>query len=86
MIMHLLIVTLQIFLQFIGVIVIVCTVNQFLLIPSAILGILFYFVRRFYLETARSVKRLEGIARSPVFSHLSTSLYGLTTIRYSFLD
>ena len=30
---------------------------------------------------ARDIKRLEGIAKSPVFSHLSTSLHGLTTIR-----
>jgi ATP-binding cassette subfamily C (CFTR/MRP) protein 4 len=71
----------QVFLQFIGVVVIVSTVNPYLLIPSLVLGVIFHFIRRFYLKTARSVKRLEGIARSPVFSHLSTSLYGLTTIR-----
>ena len=28
-----------------------------------------------------SVKRLEGVAKSPVFSHLATTLHGLTTIR-----
>ena len=33
------------------------------------------------MASARDIKRLEGIAKSPVFSQLSTSLHGLTTIR-----
>lgn len=30
---------------------------------------------------ARSVKRLEGVTKSPIFSQLSSSLNGLTSIR-----
>ncbi|ODN02105.1 Multidrug resistance-associated protein 4 [Orchesella cincta] len=71
--------TFEIALQVIGVIIIVSINNVILLAPSLLMGVVFYFIRKFYLKTARSVKRLE--ARSPVFSHLSTSLYGLTTIR-----
>jgi len=63
------------------VVAIVSTVNVWLLIPSAFLAIVFKYIRAFYLRTARSIKRLEGVSKSPVFSHLSTSLYGLTTIR-----
>ena len=33
------------------------------------------------MASARDIKRLEGVAKSPVFSQLSTSLHGLTTIR-----
>ncbi|CAL8127080.1 unnamed protein product [Orchesella dallaii] len=73
--------TVEIFLNVIGILVIVGLVNPILLAPAAVLFLIFYFLRRFYLRTARSVKRLEGVARSPVFSHLTTSLYGLTTIR-----
>jgi ATP-binding cassette subfamily C (CFTR/MRP) protein 4 len=52
-----------------------------MLIPAALLGICFYVLRKFYFETGRAIKRLEGVARSPVFAQLSTTLYGLTTIR-----
>ncbi|KAG0716160.1 Multidrug resistance-associated protein 4 [Chionoecetes opilio] len=70
-----------IFLTFAGIIIIIAMVNVWLIIPTLLLGIIFVYLRRFYLCSARDVKRLEGITRSPVFTHLSTSLQGLTTIR-----
>ncbi|GLV41664.1 uncharacterized protein CBL_06893 [Carabus blaptoides fortunei] len=72
---------LQIGLQLIGIIVVVGVVNPWLLIPTVGVGFVFYFLRIFYLSTSRSVKRLEGVTRSPVFGHLNASLQGLTTIR-----
>ncbi len=63
-------------------IVILCTfMDYWILIPSFVLLIIFILIRRFFMATARRLKKVEGIARSPVLSHLSTSLYGLTTIR-----
>ncbi|XP_049853309.1 probable multidrug resistance-associated protein lethal(2)03659 isoform X1 [Schistocerca gregaria] len=73
--------TLQIGLALLGIIVVVAVVNVSLLIPTAVIGVVFYILRLFYLSTSRSVKRLEGITRSPVFAHLNASLQGLTTIR-----
>ncbi|XP_076312434.1 ATP-binding cassette sub-family C member 4-like isoform X1 [Tachypleus tridentatus] len=70
-----------IFLNLIGILVIVCIVSPWIALPTLILTFIFYILKRFYMATARDIKRLEGITRSPVFSHLSTSLYGLTTIR-----
>ncbi|XP_014258970.1 probable multidrug resistance-associated protein lethal(2)03659 isoform X2 [Cimex lectularius] len=72
---------LQIFITLFGIIIVVATVNPWLLIPTAVCAIIFYFLRIFYLSTSRSIKRLEGITRSPVFTHVNSSMQGLTTIR-----
>uniref|UniRef100_A0A3B1IZ97 Cystic fibrosis transmembrane conductance regulator n=1 Tax=Astyanax mexicanus TaxID=7994 RepID=A0A3B1IZ97_ASTMX len=71
----------QVFLQIIGVIAVAASVIPWILIPVLPLLIVFLFLRRYFLQTSRDVKRLESTTRSPVFSHLSSSLQGLWTIR-----
>ncbi|XP_063223958.1 ATP-binding cassette sub-family C member 4-like [Bacillus rossius redtenbacheri] len=71
----------QIFLVMIGILAMVLIVNYMMIIPTAIIGALFVGMRTLYISSARSVKRLEGVTRSPVFSHLSASINGLSTIR-----
>lgn len=71
----------QVFLQIVGVIAVSVSVIPWILIPVLPLLILFLFLRRFFLRTSRNIKRLESTTRSPVFSHLSSSLQGLWTIR-----
>ncbi|ERL93480.1 hypothetical protein D910_10770 [Dendroctonus ponderosae] len=73
--------TVQLMLTLVGSICVVCTINTWFLLPVSLMMVLFYFLRKFYLKTSRSVKRLEGIARSPVFAHLNATLQGLQTIR-----
>ncbi|XP_030637683.1 ATP-binding cassette sub-family C member 4 [Chanos chanos] len=71
----------QVFLQIVGVIAVAASVIPWILIPVLPLLIVFLFLRRYFLRTSRDVKRLESTTRSPVFSHLSSSLQGLWTIR-----
>lgn len=52
----------QIGLSLIGIIVVVAASNVWLLIPTFLIGIVFYYLRVFYLATSRSVKRLEGVS------------------------
>ncbi|XP_057378654.1 ATP-binding cassette sub-family C member 4-like [Daphnia carinata] len=65
----------------VGIVFLVSLVNPWLLLPILFLSIVFVNFRQFYLKTARDVKRLEATTRSPVFTHLSSSLVGLTTLR-----
>ncbi|XP_075166626.1 putative multidrug resistance-associated protein lethal(2)03659 [Haematobia irritans] len=71
----------QIFLALLGIVVVLCIVNPWNILFTAILMIIFYFLRSFYLKTSRDVKRLEAITRSPIYTHMGASLNGLATIR-----
>ncbi|NXC60954.1 MRP4 protein, partial [Aleadryas rufinucha] len=71
----------QTLLQIFGVVAVAVAVIPWILIPLVPLFILFIFLRRYFLDTSRDIKRLESTTRSPVFSHLSSSLQGLWTIR-----
>ncbi|XP_072240527.1 ATP-binding cassette sub-family C member 4-like isoform X2 [Leuresthes tenuis] len=71
----------QLFLQNAGVVAVAASVIPLILIPVVPLLLFFLYLRRYYLHTSRDIKRLESTTRSPVFSHLSSSLQGLWTIR-----
>ncbi|XP_038157102.1 multidrug resistance-associated protein 4-like isoform X2 [Cyprinodon tularosa] len=71
----------QVFLQVIGVIAIAGVIIPGILIPVVPLLAVFLFLRHYFLQTSRDIKRLESTMRSPVFSHLSSSLQGLSSIR-----
>ncbi|KAH8258396.1 hypothetical protein KR038_011034 [Drosophila bunnanda] len=64
-----------------GVVIIVAIANYWLLVPAAIIGTVLGLIRYLYVNTSRSVKRIESISRSPVFSLTNQTFQGLTTIR-----
>ncbi|XP_040165805.1 multidrug resistance-associated protein 4-like [Anopheles arabiensis] len=69
------------FVEFSAIIVLVAVVNYWLLFPTLVMAIIFYFLRHVYTNTARSIKRVEASTRSPIFSHANASFQGLSTIR-----
>ncbi|XP_030765293.1 probable multidrug resistance-associated protein lethal(2)03659 isoform X2 [Sitophilus oryzae] len=73
--------TLQISLTVLAITTVIAIVNPWMLLPTVIMLTIFYYMRVGFLATSRDIKRLEGITRSPVYSHLTASLQGLTTIR-----
>ncbi|XP_060989161.1 ATP-binding cassette sub-family C member 4-like isoform X1 [Dama dama] len=71
----------QTFLLVIGVVGVMVAAIPWIAIPVIPLGIIFFVLWWYFLRTSRDVKRLECTTRSPVFSHLVSSLRGLWTIR-----
>lgn len=50
----------QIFFQMFGMVVVVATINYYFLIPVMIIGIIFYYLRDFYLKSSMDIKRIEA--------------------------
>ncbi|XP_022093403.1 LOW QUALITY PROTEIN: multidrug resistance-associated protein 4-like [Acanthaster planci] len=72
---------LQIMVLTVSTVIVISVFNPFCLTFTVPIFIVFIFTRRYYLASSRAVKRLESNARSPVFSHLSATLNGLSTVR-----
>lgn len=71
----------QLILMAFGSVFLITIVNPMFLIMVAVITTLSLVIRSIYLRTSKNIKRLEGVMRSPVFTHLNTTLNGLTTIR-----
>ncbi|KAG5892082.1 hypothetical protein JTB14_011985 [Gonioctena quinquepunctata] len=71
----------QVLLSIAGSFVMVVIANPYFLIIVGFLGTCFGTMRHVYLRTSKDVKRIEGITKSPVFTHLKATLEGLTTVR-----
>ncbi|KAF2905534.1 hypothetical protein ILUMI_00648 [Ignelater luminosus] len=77
---------LQIFLVMIGILIMVFITNVYMIAIALVLSIVFYKMRGWYVTIARDIRHLEGITRSPVFSHVNATLNGISTIRASSIE
>ena len=65
----------------ISIAIMIVILNWYLVIPLAVLMTLVLLFRNLYLKTAKYIRMLEGVAKSPVIQHISSSLNGLSTVR-----
>ncbi|XP_057630056.1 multidrug resistance-associated protein 1 isoform X2 [Chionomys nivalis] len=61
------------------IIILLATPIAAVVIPP--LGLVYFFVQRFYVASSRQLKRLESVSRSPVYSHFNETLLGVSVIR-----
>uniref|UniRef100_A0A8C5R5H5 Multidrug resistance-associated protein 1 n=1 Tax=Leptobrachium leishanense TaxID=445787 RepID=A0A8C5R5H5_9ANUR len=61
------------------IVILIATPIAAVIIPP--LGLIYFFVQRFYVATSRQLKRLESVSRSPVYSHFNETLLGVSVIR-----
>ncbi|XP_063983809.1 ATP-binding cassette sub-family C member 4-like isoform X2 [Diachasmimorpha longicaudata] len=73
--------SIQVFAVMIGILSQVIIINWWTIFSMAVMGYFYWHIRTLFLATAQDLKRLEGITKSPVFSHVNASLAGLATIR-----
>uniref|UniRef100_A0AAY4BSE5 Multidrug resistance-associated protein 1 n=1 Tax=Denticeps clupeoides TaxID=299321 RepID=A0AAY4BSE5_9TELE len=60
-------------------VILIATPLVVIIIPP--LGLLYFFVQRFYVASSRQLKRLESVSRSPVYTHFNETLLGTSVIR-----
>lgn len=71
----------QIILVMLGILSVIVIVNPPMIVALSAAMVLFALIIKLYLRPSQDLKRLEGICRSPVFSHLTATINGLATIR-----
>ena len=76
----------QLCLYFFTATVLSAVVNVWLFITCAPLTVLFIYLAKYYLRSAREIRRLEAITCSPVYSLIADTMAGLEVIRSSEME
>ncbi|KAM9843269.1 multidrug resistance-associated protein 1 [Aulostomus maculatus] len=69
------------FFNVLGACVVILIATPLVAIIIPFLGVLYFFVQRFYVASSRQLKRLESVSRSPIYTHFNETLLGTSVIR-----
>lgn len=64
-----------------GTVLLICYLAPVAIFPIIAVAAFFFFVQVYYLRASRVLKRGESTSRSPMYSHVTECLNGITTIR-----
>ena len=65
----------------ITIVVLISVITPGFLIAGFFITVLYFLIGKFYITASRDLKRLESIARTPLFQQFGETLSGMTTIR-----
>ncbi|XP_020934179.1 cystic fibrosis transmembrane conductance regulator isoform X1 [Sus scrofa] len=71
----------QLLLIVIGAVAVVSVLKPYIFLATVPVIVAFILLRAYFLHTSQQLKQLESEGRSPIFTHLITSLKGLWTLR-----
>jgi ABC-type multidrug transport system fused ATPase/permease subunit len=70
------------FFKVISVIIVIAYATRGIFLVAILpLGVFYVFLQRFYVATARQLKRLDSVTRSPIYAHFGETVTGVATIR-----
>nr|XP_040570177.1 multidrug resistance-associated protein 1-like [Lepeophtheirus salmonis] len=67
--------------SFLGIVILIVSVLPLFLLFALPTSLVFILIQNIYVASSRQLKRLQSVTRSPIYSHFSESLNGLSSIR-----
>ncbi len=74
-------ITQNLFFQITCTLVLISIVTPLFLVAIIPIGLIYLFVRKYFIASIRQLRRMDSASKSPIFSHFTESLTGVSTIR-----